>query len=207
MIRINLLAVERGPVKKVSVRTPGVTAAQRITAGAVLILLATVVTIGWWFWSIRVRDAKLDEDIAQSERQANQLRGVLAQVQKFEARKAQLQQRVTLIEQLRHGQNAPVHVLDELSKAVPERLWLLSLLQRGPDFTLEGRTTSLTALSDFIANLESSPWFKKPVEIVDSAVDQSPNGDLVRFSIRATTQNPEAPPPAPAAGRGAPPAK
>jgi len=207
MIRINLLTVERGPVKKVAVRAPGVTAAQRVTAGAALILLATVMTIGWWFWSIRVRGAKLDEDITQAELQANQLRGVLAQVQKFEARKAQLQQRVMLIEQLRHGQNAPVHVLDELSKAVPDRLWLLSLLQRGPDFTLEGRTTSLTALSDFIANLESSPWFKKPVEIVDSSVDQGPNGDLVRFSIRATTQNPEAPPPAPAAGRGAPPAK
>jgi len=208
MIRINLLAVDRGPAKKVAaVRAPSVTAAQRVTAGAALILLATVMTVGWWFWSLRMRSAKLDEDIAVAEQQANQLRSVLAQVQKFEARKAQLQQRVTLIEQLRHGQNAPVHVLDELSKALPERLWLVTLLQRGADFTLDGRTTSLTALSDFIANLESSPWFKKPVEIVDSAVDQGPNGDLVRFSIRATMQNPEAPPPPPPAGRGAPPAK
>ena len=145
MIRINLLAVDRGPVKKArAVGTPGVTSAQR----------------------------------------------------------------VTLIEQLRHGQNAPVHVLDEVSKAVPDRTWLVSMLQRANDFTIEGRTTTLTGLSDFIANLEASPWFKKPVEIVDSAVDQGPNGDLVRFTIRATMQNPEsAVPPPPPAGRGAPPAR
>lgn len=205
MIRINLLAVDRGPVKKV--RTPGITAAQRVTIGAALILLTTLVGVGWWYWSLRAEGIQLDADIAQAEQQANQLRAVLAQVQKFEARKAQLQQRVTLIEQLRHGQNAPVHVLDEVSKAVPDRLWLISMLQRGNDFTMEGRTTTLTGLSDFVTNLEASPWFKKPVEIVDSSVDQSPNGDLVRFSIRATMQNPEAPPPAAPAARGAPPAK
>jgi len=205
MIRINLLAVDRGPAKKA--RTPGVTAAQRVTIGAALILIATIVAVGWWFWALRARSAKLDDDIAQAEKEANQLRSVLAQVQKFETRKAQLQQRVTLIEQLRRGQSTPVHLLDEVSRALPDRLWLITMLQRGNDFTIEGRTTTLTGLSDFVSNLEASPWFKKPVEIVDSAVDQGPNGDLVRFSIRATMQNPEAPPPAAPAARGAPPAK
>lgn len=207
MIRINLLAVDRGGTSKKAARGPGITAAQRVTIGAALILLATIVFVGWWFWSLRTRGDQLDEQIAQAEKEANQLRSVLAQVQKFEARKAQLQQRVTLIEQLRRGQTAPVHVLDEVSKAIPDRLWLVTMLQRGSDFTIEGRTTTLTGLSDFIANMEASPWFKKPVEIVDSAVDQGPNGDLVRFTIRATMQNPETPSPAPPAGRGAPPAK
>jgi Tfp pilus assembly protein PilN len=76
--------------------------------------------------------------------------------------------------------------------------------QAGPDFTIAGQTTSLTGVSDFVANLEASKWFKRPVEIVDSTVEQTPNGDLVRFTIRATSDNPEAAPPAPA-GRGAPP--
>src|SRR5579859_8068077 len=137
MIRINLLAVDGGPAKKA--RTPGVTAAQRVTIGAALILIATIVAVGWWFWALRTRSAKLDEDIAQAEKEANQLRSVLAQVQKFETRKAQLQQRVTLIEQLRRGQSTPVHLLDEVSRALPDRLWLITMLQRGNDFTIEGR--------------------------------------------------------------------
>jgi type IV pilus assembly protein PilN len=204
MIRINLLAVERGPVKK---PRAGVTSAQRVTIGATLILLTTVVAVGWWYWSMRTTSARLDEEIARAETEAKQLRSVLAQVQKFETRKATLQQRVTLIEQLRRGQSAPVHVLDEVSKAIPDRLWLVSMGQHGADFTIDGRTTSLTGLSDFVANLETSSWFKKPVEIIDSQVDHTGQGDLVRFVIRATSQNPEAPPPPPPAGRGAPPAR
>src|SRR6187549_3305602 len=172
MIRINLLATDRGGATKKKVGA-GVTAAQRVTIGAALILLATVVGIGWWFWSLRTESLQLDEDIKRAEVEAQQLRSVLAQVQKFEAEKARLQQRVTLIEQLRRGQTGPVHILDEVSRALPERLWLVSMSQRAGDYTIEGRTTSLTGVSDFVANLEASQWFKRPVEIVDSAVDQT----------------------------------
>ena len=207
MIRINLLAVDRGPatVKAKKSAGVGVSAAQRVTIGAALILLATVVTVGWWFWSLREQGIKLDEDIARAEIEANQLRGVLAQVQKFETRKAQLQQRVSLIEQLRRGQTGPVHILDEMSKALPDRLWLLSMSQHGDEFTIAGQTTSLTGVSDFVANLEATKWFKRPVEIVDSAVEQTAAGDLVRFTIRANSANPETPAPPPAPGRGGPP--
>lgn len=205
MIRINLLAVERSAAKKT--RGAVVTAAQRVTIGAALILLSTLVAIGWWYWALHTRAIRLDEEIAAGEVKAQQLRSVLAQVQKFETRKAVLQQRVTLIEQLRRGQSAPVHVLDEISKAVPDRLWLVSLGQRDKSFTMDGRTTSLTALSDFVANLEASEWFVKPVDILDSQVDQTAQGDLVRFTLRATSVNPDAPLPPVVAGRGAPPAR
>jgi type IV pilus assembly protein PilN len=207
MIRINLLAAERGAATKKTRAAGGVTTAQRVTIAAALILLSTLVTVGWWYWSLHTRGIQLDEQVAAAETKAQQLRSVLAQVQKIETRKAQLQQRVTLIEQLRKGQSGPVHILDEVSKALPDRLWLVSMAQRGEDFTFDCRTTSLTGVSDFVANLEASAWFKKPIELLDSQVDQTPQGPLVRFTIRATTQNPDAAPPPPAAGRGAPPAR
>ena len=114
---------------------------------------------------------------------------------------------MSLIEQLRRGQTGPVHILDELSKAMPDRLWLVSMSQRGADFTMEGRTTALTGVSDFVTNLQASTWFGA-IELLDSQVDQTPAGDIVRFTLRATAENPEAPPaPAAPAGRGAPPAR
>jgi type IV pilus assembly protein PilN len=140
-----------------------------------------------------------------------QLRSVLSQVQKFEASKAQLQQRVTLIALLRRGQSGPVHILDEINKAVPERLWLTDLTEKGDDIVLAGMTTSFSGLSDFVANLESSKWFKKPVDIVDSQViPDAKTGDIFKFSIKAVFNNPEAPPPPVAIGargRGSVPAK
>jgi type IV pilus assembly protein PilN len=209
MIRINLLAVDRGVgKKKAAAPSAGVTTAQRVTIAAALILLSTVVTVGWWYWSLHTHSRTLDEQIARAEVEAQQLRSVLAQVQRYETERARLQQRVTLIEQLRRGQTGPVHILDEVSTALPDRLWLVTMGQRDKDFTIEGRTTSLSVLSDFVANLESSTWFKRPVEILDTQVDQTAAGDMVRFTVRATTQNPEGPvAPAAPAGRGAPPAR
>ena len=210
MIRINLLAVERAGTKRSGAMIP---VAHRITIVASLIQIGTALFVGWWFWSLRTTSARLDEAIETGERETQQLRSVLAQVQKFEARKAQLQQRVGLIEQLRRGQGGPVHVLDEISKAIPERLWLTDLDQKGEDFTLTGITTSMTGLADFVANLETSAWFKKPVDIIDSQVQTDKDaGDMFRFSVKAVFKNPEAPPTPPVVpgirGRlGTPPAK
>jgi type IV pilus assembly protein PilN len=207
MIRINLLAVERERPKRQRAAAGGavISPAQRVTIGAGLILLSTVLVIAWWFWSLRMESARLDTDIAAAERETQKLRSVLTDFQKFEARRAQLQQRVMLIEQLRRGQTAPVHVLDEISKSLPDRLWLVTLTQHGDEFTIEGRATSLSSLTDFIANLENTNWFKRPVEILDSAVEPNPQtNELVRFTIRAWYNNPDAAPAAPAGrGRGA----
>lgn len=203
MIRINLLAVERPRAKKS--RAVVIPAAHRVTIGASVILIATILGIGWWFLSLRQQSAQLDRDIAKAEAETIQLRSVLAQVQKFESRKAQLTQRVTLIEQLRRGQSAPVHVLDEISKSLPDRLWLTELKQVGSDFTISGFAASLPSLSDFVASLEATKWFKRPVEILDSQVQTDAKaGDLVKFSIKGALNDPEAPPPAPPAptGRG-----
>ena len=208
MIRINLLAVERERARKRIVLIP---AAHRVTAGATVILIGTAALIGWWFLTLRQQSAQLDIDLTQAETETRQIRSVLEQVRKFESQKAMLQQRVTLIEQLRKGQYAPVHLLDEVSKSLPDRLWLSDLTQTGADFTIGGMTDSMTAVSDFVANLEGSRWFKKPVEILDSQVQTDAKaGDLIKFQIKAQFVDPTAPVAAPAkagAGRGPAPAK
>ena len=204
MIRINLIAVERERTRK-RVLIP---VAHRVTAGATVILLGTALLIGWWFWSLRQESIRVDADLARTESETRQIRSVLEQVRKFESQRALLQQRVTLIEQLRKGQYAPVHLLDEISKSLPDRLWLNELNQTAGDFAISGTTDSLTAVSDFVANLESTKWFKKPVEIIDSQVTPDPKaGDLIKFQIKAQFVDPTAPPepPAPAkpaTGRG-----
>jgi len=208
MIRINLLSVDRERTKRGVLIPPG----QRVTIAASLIVIGTFLFVGWWFWSLHQASTRVDEELAKGEREMQQLRSVLSQVQRFEASKAQLQQRVTLIEQLRRGQSGPVHILDEISKAVPERLWLTQLTEKGDEIVLAGMTTSFSGLSDFVANLESSIWFKKPVDIVDSQVmTDAKTGDIFKFSVKAVFNNPEAPPPPPVAagarGRGAAPAK
>ena len=193
MIRINLLTTERKVAK-----APGLmTEARRVTLGASAVLLVTVLGLGWWFWSLHQQSQLLDIDIASAEVDTQQLRAVLSKVQKFEARKAQLQQRVTLIEQLRKGQTAPVRVLDQISRSVPDRLWLANMKQADTEFTLDGYATTMTALSDFVASIEDTKWFRKPVEIIDSQLTtDAKTGDVVKFVVKANYVDPDMPVPA-----------
>ena len=145
------------------------------------------------------------EDIAkaESETQAAPLgAGAGAEVR---GRKAQLQQRVTLIEQLRKGQTGPVHLLDQISKqparpAVADRAEADG--QRLHDRRLADVADRVCPTSSRTS--KATKWFKRPVEIVDSQVQSdAKTGDLVKFSIKAQFDDPEAPrrPPAPRPSR------
>lgn len=183
MIRINLVGVDR---ERVARRAP-FQIAQKVTLGGSLIMVLAALAVGWWYWSLAQESNELDQRLADAQRETVRLQSLIQQVQEFDQRKAQLQQRVTLIEQLRKGQSGPVHMLDEVSRSLPDTMWLTELKQQGDDVSLDGRCTTLTALSDFVANLEASKYFRPPVEIVDSQVEPATasSAELVRFSVKA----------------------
>src|SRR3954462_2944151 len=154
MIRINLLAAERDKSKKKAV-TLGTTG-QKLTIGCSLILVLAVLFIGWRYWSLARDSSAIDTEIAAAQQEMTRVHSVIQQVQQFEQQKARLQQRVVLIEQLRKGQTGPVHMLDQISRALPQMLWLTELKQKDDDVVIDGRTTVLTSLTDFVTNLEAS---------------------------------------------------
>jgi len=200
MIRVNLLGVERQKVKKPLLAFDPT---QSLSVICALILVATAAGLGWWFWSLRQESTRLDADIAAAQQESARLQGLLVEVQQFEAQRTTLQQRVALIEQLRRGQSVPVQLLDHVSKSVPDMLWLVLMTQDAEQITIEGRSTTLIALSDFVGNLGSSDLLRKPIEIVESQVQPATTNspELVSFTVRAQINTPAAPE-AGAAGRG-----
>jgi type IV pilus assembly protein PilN len=194
MIRINLLAAERERGKKKAALFG--TTGQKLTIGCSIILVLAVLFVGWRYWSLGRQSNQIDAEIAAAQLETSRLRSVIEQVQQFEQRKAQLQQRVVLIEQLRKGQTGPVHMLDQISRALPPMLWLTELKQSGDDVVIDGRTTVLTSLTDFVTNLEASGYFKKSIDIVNTTAEPGTGsvGELVRFSIKASFQQPDVKP-------------
>ncbi len=190
MIRINLLAAERDRAKKKSV-TLG-TVGQKLTVGCSLILVLGGLAMGWRYWTVNRDSADLDKEIAAAQQETTRLHSVIEQVQQFEQRKAQLQQRVVLIEQLRKGQTGPVHMLDQISRALPPMLWLTEVKQTGAEIVIEGKCTSPIGVSDFVANLEASGYFKRSIDIVSTSTETMPQppGELIKFSIKAVFQQP-----------------
>jgi type IV pilus assembly protein PilN len=206
MIRINLLGGERQKVRKAS----SFDAAQRLTVACSLVLVAAVAGIGWWYWSLGQASTRVDAEISRAEQQAVQLRSLLGEVQQFEARRSQLQQRVALIEQLRGGQSLPVQLLDHVSRSLPDMLWLTSLQQDGAAVTIEGRTTTLIGLSDFVGNLGNTNVLLKPIEIVNSQLEAptggaaaGPSVELIKFTVKAQLAGVEKPVAPAGRGRGA----
>ena len=186
MIRINLLAGERRAAKAPSKRFD---VGQKMAVAGSAIVIVTLVLLGWRFWALGQLEAQLEEDIAAARREETRLAEVLKQVADFEAQRQQLQQRVALIDELRKGQNAPVHMIDQISRALPEMTWLVSVQQENFDLTIEGRSTTLAALSDFVGNLEATRYFHRPVEIVESeVVGQKDGPDLINFTIKGRFQ-------------------
>ncbi|HET9267095.1 MAG TPA: PilN domain-containing protein [Vicinamibacterales bacterium] len=188
MIRINLLGGERQKAKSAA----RFDASQQVTALCALVLVAAAAGTGFWYWSLSQESTSLDGQVATLQREAARLDTVLAEVKVFEARKATLQQRVALIERLRQGQTVPVQLLDHISRSLPEMLWLTDLKQDGPFLTIEGRTTTLIGLSDFVGNLGTNAVLQKPIEIMDSSAEaaEAARGtvgpELIKFRVRAS---------------------
>jgi type IV pilus assembly protein PilN len=194
MIRINLLGVERKPARRAATFDIG----KRVTLACSLTLVVAVGGIGFWYWALTRQAAQVELDIVAAKEQQARLTPIINEVAKFEERRVRLQQRVALIEQLRKGQSLPVQLLDHVSKSVPEMLWLTNMDQKGQaEVTVEGRATTMIAVSDFVANLGNGPFFKKPIDIIESKADRDQSGvDLVKFAVKAqlaTAPEPAAP--------------
>lgn len=197
MIRINLLGVERHKARAAFAFGP----AQRVAAACVVVVLMTAGGVGWWYWSLARASERVDADIAAARSETARLQAIIKDVKAFEARRTQLQQRVALIEQLRRGQSVPVQLLDHVSRSLPEMLWLTSLRQKGGDVTIEGRSTTLIGVSDFVGNLGQTSLLAKPIEIVNSEVESASGTrtaagapvELVKFTVKAQLAGSAAP--------------
>jgi type IV pilus assembly protein PilN len=186
MIRINLLATERKLAKAAS---PGMQAGQKMMVIGSLVLVVTLAVLGWRYWALGQEAAQVAREIEAAQREEARLQEILKQVQEFENRRKLLEARVALIDELRKGQSAPVHMVDQISKALPDMTWLTGLQQTGYTLTIQGRCLALTSLSDFIGNLEASRYFIRPVEIIETTTDTSDKGpELIVFTIRGTFQ-------------------
>jgi type IV pilus assembly protein PilN len=189
MIRINLLTVEKRAAKAGGSFQAG----QKITIGCSLILIVAALFVGWRYWTLRQDSARLDREIVDAQQETTRLHAVLQQVEQFDQQKTELQNRVVLIEDLRKSQTGPVHMLDQVSRALPPMVWLTQLKQTDESVTIEGKCVALTSLSDFIVSLEASGYFKRSIEIVSSQVEPlpaTPQGELIKFTIKAQFQRP-----------------
>ena len=185
MIRINLLAVERPTARKKASPAAAPGAIQAILILGFFVAGAVAACALLYLWESS-KIAKLNTDIAAAEQRQRELQVIKLQVDALEAKRATYQRKVDLIERLRAEQSAPVHMLDEISKALPDFVWLTGLDQTAASVKFSGQSNGLTSVADFISALQRTGFFPQ-VDLVSS----TETNNVVTFALQATFKSPE----------------
>ncbi len=197
MIRVNLLAKQTGPAAP---SRPWLPPEQRSAAIGLVLLFGTAIGVGGYWWYLRGQAAEVEAGIQTAETQLAQLRTAASLVEQATARKAELEQRLALIERLRGAKRGPVVLLETVSRSLPEGLWLLEFRQQALTVQIDGRALSITSVTDFAQRLQSSGLFRHPVEILTTTTEVVEETPVIRFSIRAESLTDSADPAEGAAG-------
>jgi type IV pilus assembly protein PilN len=162
VIRINLLTEAKAAAakKKAPILPSGAKLNNLLfIAGFALPLLI----IGATGLILGARRRNLDEEIGKARVEAERLRSIIEEVQAYEAKKASLEAKIQLINNLKTNQKGPVRLMDEISRALPDLVWLTDMTVSGPQITLKGKTLSPNAVATYLENLKKSPFFAEPV--------------------------------------------
>ncbi len=169
MIKINLMAEGKRPAVARKSRAPMVSGgggggggdfANTMLVGA--IVLGLLVAAGWWFL-LNQKISKKDKEIAVAQKEVDELEQVIKEVEAYKLKKADLERKISVINSLKENQRGPVQIMDEISRALPELLWLTSLDVNNSNILLRGSAFNMSAVANFIDNLDRVEAFGEPI--------------------------------------------
>jgi Tfp pilus assembly protein PilN len=145
-------------------------------------LLAAVVAVwilvaGWlaYTWGSTGRAmAKATEQLEQTSTEAKRFETLMQQKRKAERIRDSLQTQIGVIRGVDRGRYVWPHVLDEVAKTLPAYTWLTDVMVLGNapgadadstgggklKFQVNGRTVDYQAFTQFLRQLEASPWIE-----------------------------------------------
>ena len=194
MIRINLLSEQSKPkVARLGKQTQEALSADPATVWMLGLVVAALLAGGVWYWQLRSESKQLVAEIAEVQVEVDRLRPIIEEVEEFERQRADLQNKVTVINDLKARQQVPVRILDVISRSLPERLWLTRVQQRRTSVTVTGKAFNTNAIAAFLDSLDQVPGMTEPVLRETKRDRRSGANAVYDFSVvfRLETQKPE----------------
>jgi type IV pilus assembly protein PilN len=174
MIRINLI---RGKRKK----------KREFNVESLYLLIPVLILAGVFVFhqSVSRKIDSLEADKGKAAARIEALKKEIGEVEKFKARKAELQKKVDIINSLQAGRIGPVRTLDAISAATPENSWVEKLTVQGDRVSMEGIAMNNTVVADFMNALSKNGRFR---DVVLGTADQTTvqNTKLVKFNLTFT---------------------
>src|SRR6187551_3107730 len=135
------------------------------------------------------RNDKLKDEITELDKQ-------IEKINSLEADKARFISRMDVIEKLQRSRPEIVHVFDEITKQLPDGVYLTGITQTDSPFKFEGVAQSSTRVSAFMRNIDGSSYLKNPeLEVVKTEKGAAVGATFVLYADQSgAPAEPEADP-------------
>src|ERR1700730_7038003 len=183
MIRINLLGQAR---PKATMKAVPLEATVQVVFGLVALAVAFAI-LGITYYQQKSQLNKTNARISSLRTEKASLEQIKQEVDRFEAQKTFLQQRIDVIETLQRNRSGGQDLLEMVASTVVrvDSVWLTSLDRTGNTINMEGEAGSINAVANFITQLKRSGYFDN-VEIKQAIEnDIVPSVETYGFSMTA----------------------
>jgi len=195
VIKINLLP---GSTKRSKRRTPSLGGLRpkvgmsmpSVDRWLLFMVIAWVVgplLTAWLFFNTRNHISDLEIAIESARMDSARYAEMRAANEILLARQDSIAQKLEIIQEIDAGRYAWVHVIDEISRSLPAYTWLINIVAKPigspldpPQFVIEGRTGNTFALTEFMQELEASP-FLRSINLMST--DRVREGDALIYSF------------------------
>jgi Tfp pilus assembly protein PilN len=203
MIEINLLpGSTRRPARRGAPRLGGAGAFSKLKLPPVdrmagLIVLGWVIGLGaiaFLHLGMASRMSDLDVKLEAAVRDSARYSTLRAQGDSLTAREAVIAQKLEVIQEIDAGRYTWPHILDEISRALPQYVWLSAVIGSGDDTKLpavqiEGYAGTPFALTRFMEQLEASS-FLGGTRLVSTAQTRADNRTVHVFTLIVNYREP-----------------
>lgn len=195
MIRINLLKPETKD--KEPVVAPG--AAEDVVKKGPnlgsLIFLVLVIGLGAMYFFQQKAFTRENTLLETARAEKIKLQDVEKKLEAQRIARELLDKKINLIETLNAQRDMAPRLMDELSRRLPDWVWLNEIVFDEKGIQIKGRALSNNLIADYISSLESSPQVMN-VNLVSSTQRTTQGDQYLEFSLRAVLEKKPEPVPA-----------
>ncbi len=153
-----------------------------VAAGGAVVMAVAVVVMSMFAYKSMIsaqesKNMRLTAEIKELEKSITEIDGL-------ERQKERLLARMEIIEQLQKSRPEIVHLFDEITRKLPEGVYLTGMRQQGNRVEIRGVAQSSTRVSALMRQIDASDWLKDP-EVDKVETTTSGNSRQAEFVVYA----------------------
>jgi type IV pilus assembly protein PilN len=188
MIRINLLKPETKDIKETAVApgAPEVTVRKAPKLSSLIFLLLVVALGGTLYLQRRAFDRE-NELLSTAKAEKAKLQYVTAKLEEQKKLKASLERKIALINELRSMQDTAARIMDQLSRSLPDWVWLSEVTFDAKGLQIKAKALSNNLIADYMDRLENSAILMN-VSLITSTQKKTQRTEYLEFSLSAALE-------------------